>query len=209
MKVLIVGRTRMGTSANRCIGGLTDAGQSVRLLDQHGDHWDTSAPFQVGQWWDVTFQPVDPANLELPHVEDVLVTAASFIGDDRDPRRTIMSLVTPWQGSDKALFGGNVKYTNAHNGYIAEGTQPDRSTWFWITDRELRFRDDGKHYDYPSKSLFGVEIPHGLSYVGEPDPPPVIPAGTLVRVSLARWWKPPNADESCPLRCFVQLSGWF
>jgi epoxyqueuosine reductase len=43
----------------------------------------------------------------------------------------------------------------------------------------------------------------------QPPPPPTIPAGTLVRVSLARWWRPDANDTSFPERCFVQLSGWF
>ena len=36
----------------------------------------------------------------------------------------------------------------------------------------------------------------------------MIPAGTLVRVSLAHWWRPED-DHTGELRCYVQLSGWF
>lgn len=193
---------------HRCIGGLTEVGCSIRLLDRNGHHWDEGAPFQVGQVWKLGLQQVEPSALRAPHVEDVLVTSATYVTNDGNPRATIVSLAPPWQGPASALFGGRVKYTHSHNGYIAESDLPDRSTWFWIPDRDLRFRSDGKHYDYPSKVLT-VETPQGLSYVGEPAPPAVIPAGTLVRVSLARWWKPENADDDCPLRCFVQLSGWF
>ena len=35
-----------------------------------------------------------------------------------------------------------------------------------------------------------------------------IPAGSLLRVSLARWWKHPN-EEAAALSCHLQLSGWF
>jgi ATP-dependent DNA helicase RecQ len=36
----------------------------------------------------------------------------------------------------------------------------------------------------------------------------VIPAGTLLRVSLAHWWRPAEKPEE-EERCYVQLSGWF
>ena len=53
-----------------------------------------------------------------------------------------------------------------------------------------------------------VYPPRGMKYVGEESPIKVIPAGTLVRLSLARWWTPdsePNDGE----KCYLQLSGWY
>jgi len=203
MRTLIVGRTRMG-GARRCIGGLCADGRSIRLLNANGDHWDVSAPYQLGQVWDLQFH--DQPNVRPPHVENVIVTASTYVGPEVDPRAGILARVQPWQGNVSALFGGAVRYTGNHNGYI-ESVVPDRSTWFWIPDRDLTLRDDGKHYDYPA-TLFGATIPRGLSYVGELTPIATIPAGTLVRVSLARWWRPDD-DESFPERCYLQLSGWF
>ncbi len=37
---------------------------------------------------------------------------------------------------------------------------------------------------------------------------PIIPANTLVRVSLARWWRPTNAEPDFPVRCYMQIYGW-
>ena len=37
----------------------------------------------------------------------------------------------------------------------------------------------------------------------------VIPAGTLVRVSLARWWRPEDSEPNFEERCYLQLSGWY
>lgn len=100
-------------------------------------------------------------------------------------------------------------FTGNHNAYVAESRGvPDRSTWFWVPDKDLTLRADG-HYDYPSTMFWGTTVPHGLDYVGEPTPPAVISAGTLVRVSLARWWKPRDADPDFPERCYAQLLGWF
>ena len=50
----------------------------------------------------------------------------------------------------------------------------------------------------------GLSIP----YVGYEAPVLVIPAGSLVRVSLARWWHKPNAPDEGET-CSLQLSGWF
>jgi hypothetical protein len=36
-----------------------------------------------------------------------------------------------------------------------------------------------------------------------------IEAGQLVRVSLAGWWRPREADPGFEERCYAQLSGWF
>lgn len=206
VKTLIVGRTKKGTQ--RCIGGLTAEGHSIRLLGPDGAYWDQSAPFQVGQTWDLTLQDVAAEAVRIPHVEDAIVAGAQFVANDPDPRATILSRIVPWNGSTSALFGGHVKYTGNHNGYIEESGLPDRSTWFWVPDRDLMFRSDGKHYDYPSR-FFNIASPQGLSYVGEPQAVATIPAGTLVRVSLAGWWRPDDADEGFPYRCYLQLSGWF
>jgi hypothetical protein len=166
-----------------------------------------SAPFQLGQVWELEFENVQ--DIDPPHVEDVIVTSHAFVGHETNARGEILARVQPWQGPASALFGGLVQYTNNNNGCITRsGGIPDRSTWFWIPDKDLVLRADGKHYDYP-RSMMGISIPRGLSYVGEPPAPPVIPAGTLVRVSLARWWRPDENDPNCPEYCFVQLSGWF
>jgi hypothetical protein len=202
MKTLIVGRTKMGNS--RCIGGLCADGPSIRLLDANGHNWHVSTPFQLGQIWELDFHNVD--RVRPPHVEDVIVTSFTLLGNEPDARSAILARVQPWQGSSSVLFGGVVGYTGNHNGYV-ESRIPDRSTGYWIPDKDLILRDDGKHYDYLS-TFFGITTPHGLKYVGEPAPIATIRAGTLVRVSLARWWRPDD-DESFPERCYVQLSGWF
>jgi ATP-dependent DNA helicase RecQ len=45
-------------------------------------------------------------------------------------------------------------------------------------------------------------------FVGFQEPVEVIPAGTLLRVSLAHWWRP-REDADVEPRCYVQLSGWY
>ncbi len=202
MNVLIVARTRMWGD-RRCIGGLAADGHSVRLVTATGEHW-SSPEFQVGQIWEVDFTP--STTPVPPHVEDVLVTAQGFVGVQPDLRGHLLSRVrAPWRGGIDQLFGGVVGYTGSGNGYVcARLGVPAHSTGYWLPDRDLVLRGDGKHYDYRD----GVSN-RGLSYVGEPPPAPILPAGTLVRVSLARWWKPDDAEPDFEERCYLQLSGWY
>lgn len=187
----------------RCIGGLAHEGSSVRLLTSTGDNHHTSAPFQIGQVWDLGYTP--RPQLVPPHVEDVLVTAEQYVCDQANLRAHLLRRVAPWRGGIDQIFGGLVRYTGSGNGYVCERIGiPDRSTGFWIPDRDLHRRDDAKHYDY------GTGLPRrGLSYVGEETPIDPIPAGALLRVSLARWWKPSDAEPGFEERCYLQLSGWF
>ncbi|MFW7269260.1 dual OB domain-containing protein [Gluconacetobacter sp. Hr-1-5] len=200
MNVLIVGKTKMSGNF-RCIGGLLPNGKSVRLIKPHGQ-WDTSSKFDIGDIWDIEFTQI--TELVAPHTEDVMVTKRSYVKDQEQLTQRILSSITPWRGGIDQVFGGQLEFTGNSNGYISHaGGVPNYSTWFWVPDRDLTLRADGKHYDYP-----GVYSDKGMSYVGEPDAIPVIPAGRLVRISLARWWKPQGIDN-LEERCYLQLSGWF
>ena len=201
MEVLIVGRTRMAGNA-RCIGGIASDGTSIRLLRADGLHWDASIDFQVGQVWDLTYTVA--SNPVPPHVEDVVVTGSRHLRDLSDLSRCLCEGIQPWRGGVDQLFDGLVRFTGNDNGYICHRVGvPTRSTWFWVPDRDLVLRSDGRHYDYP----VGIGMSRGLVYVGEPPAPARLPAGTLTRVSLARWWSPEDTDVE--ERCYVQLSGWF
>ena len=187
------------SGGRRCIGGLVDDQRSVRLLTAVGNHWGTTSPFQVGEIWDTEFRPT--LNVVRPHVEDVLVERYNFMRVQPDLRNHLLGRVVPWRGGIDQIFGGVLGYTGNNNGYVCERlTVPDQSTGFWLPDRDLTLRDDGRHYDYRA---------HGLAYVGEPTPLPVLTTGTLVRVSLARWWRPPDAALDFERRCYAQLSGWY
>lgn len=200
MNVLIVGRTKMSGSS-RCIGGLAHDGRSVRLVKQNGQ-WDTSSQFDVGDIWDIDFTPMK--GLVDPHTEDVLVNKFSYVGQQKNLAAHLLSRLEPWQGGIDQVFEGRLGFTGNDNGYISHARGvPAYSTWFWVSDEDLSLRDDGKHYDYPSDYSN-----KGMSYVGEPAAIPIIPAGTLVRLSLARWWKPQDVED-LEERCYLQLSGWF
>jgi len=106
-----------------------------------------------------------------------------------------------WKGSSDVLFDGNLQWTSGGSGYISEnGGIPTSSVGFWIPDKDLTRKDfnDKVRYSYPLRW-------RNISYVGFQNPVDLIPAGTLVRVSLARWWSPNDNEE----RCYLQLSGWY
>jgi hypothetical protein len=202
MNVLIVARTKMGTSS-RCIGGISDDGHSVRLLTNAGGNWDTSAPFQIGHVWDIAFTAM--AAPTPPHTEDVVICGYNYVRTEPNLLAHLLTRIVPWRGGIDQLFNGVLGYTGSNNGYVCRRLGiPSNSTWFWIPDRDLTLRIDRRHYDYSDGYL-----PRGLSYVGEPTPLPVLPAGSLIRVSLARWWKPDDAEPDFEERCYLQLSGWY
>lgn len=195
MNALIVSRTKMGS--RRCIGALLGNGTSLRLLNGNGANHPVNSPLEIGDIWNIEYTPAK--KLVPPHVEDVLVSSQEFVETVDDMRSQILDRIDPWEGDIEELFGGSVQYTGSNNGYVNEEGTPDRSTGFWVPDEDLLLRDDGRHYDYA-----GIR---GMKYVGEPMAQNAIPAGTLVRVSLARWWKP--EDVEIEKRCYLQLSGWY
>jgi hypothetical protein len=116
-----------------------------------------------------------------------------------------MNVATRWEGPIHFLFDGKIRFTRSGAGYISPDDVPVGATGFWIADSKLTLAEDGQgNSAYYSNS--GVRH---LSYVGTQEAIEEIGAGQLVRVSLARWWRPRDADPSFEFRCYAQLSGWF
>ena len=79
---------------------------------------------------------------------------------------------------------------------------PEQSVGFWVADNALTKKEyNGVRYNYPNTNGW-----RSLKFVGFDTPVNIIPAGTILRVSLARWWK---QDENTEERCYLQLSGWY
>jgi hypothetical protein len=191
----------MGGSSRRCIGGLANDGTSVRLLTETGAYHERTSELEVGEIWNMTYAP--KRVVEAPHVEDVLVSQQQYIRDQPNLKAHLLQRVNPWSGGIDQVFDGHLGFTGNNNGYISGSRGlPLCSTGFWIPDRDLFLREDGKHYDYKTKN--GI---YGLSFVGEQQAEDVLEAGSLIRVSLARWWCP--TDAIMEKRCYLQLSGWY
>ena len=202
MDVIIVSKTHMSSAA--CVGGVFANGRFVRLLDSDGYNQDSDTGLEVGDVYTITFS--ERREKTPPHVEDILVHTMdhkfSFSSIEKMVEYLTDKLkVKIWRGSTAVLFDGNLEWTSGGSGYISEsGGIPDNSVGFWIPDRDLNRKDYNEkvRYSYPIRW-------RNISYVGYQNPVDNIPAGTLVRFSLARWWSR-NEDEE---RCYLQLSGWY
>lgn len=202
--VLILSKTQM--SDNKvCVGGLTLNGRYVRLLDREGNNQPQNTDLAPRQAWEIEFK--ERLNIVPPHVEDVLVQnriSKGLLKGDVTIKSFIKNKNIPiWQGPPDALFNRLIKWTQNGRGYIDhEGGIPNHSVGFWLSDKDLE-RDDfnGIRYHYPC-----LNGRRSLKFKGTENPVNTLPAGTLLRVSLARWIA--FAEGETP-KCWLQLSGWY
>lgn len=203
MDVVIVSKTHMSSAA--CVGGVLANGRFVRLLNRQGYNQDTDTEFDVGDVYNIGF--TDRLQIRAPHVEDILVHSMEYRHTFASTNDLASHLINDininvWSGSTDVLFDGSLLWTDSGSGYISQnGEMPQNSVGFWRPDRDLNRRDyKGKvRYAYPIRW-------RNLPFVGFQEPINIIPAGTLLRVSLARWWAPEEEGEE---RCYLQLSGWY
>ena len=203
MKVLIVAKTRMGSGA--CIGGITQAGESVRLISTDMDaHDGAGLEYDVGDVWEIESAPAP--GIIPPHVEDIIVHSKRRLPCRTNPIAVIERFMPPGIGGPEALFDGLTQFTSNGALYIAEsGGIPPYSTTFWRADQPLVRDTTSKRVRYRYSPEDGGQ---SLTFVGFQEPPQSIPAGTLLRVSLAHRWRPDDGSVA-EHRCYVQLSGWF
>ena len=203
MKVLIVAKTRMGGGA--CIGAITEVGESVRLIPFNEDpHDGANREYEVGDVWEISSKPA--TSLIPPHNENIVVYEKQHLLTTRELEGAIELLMPPKIGGPTVLYEGLLQSTGSGALYIAKQSGvPPYSTTFWRPDQPLLRDTEGKRvrYRYPTENGS-----YTFTFVGFQEPLEVIPAGTLLRVSLAQWWRPedtPEAEECC----YAQLSGWF
>jgi len=206
MEVIIVSKTKM--ASNECVGGILENGQFVRLLDEQGSNQPIDCDFEIGDIWEIDF--VSRNNATPPHTEDILIEQKTFSQRTFSKSNLAEWIESDfpnriWRGSPDILFDNQIRFTSSGSGYVSHSNEvPDISVGFWISDRDLTRRDyNGKiKYNYPTSNSW-----RNIPYVGKEDPLDIIPAGTLMRVSLARWWSPEDSNEE--ERCYLQLSGWY
>lgn len=202
--ILILSKTQMN-NGQVCVGGLTTKGRYVRLLDKNGHNQPQDTDLEPLQAWEVDY--VVRANALPPHVEDVLIQQRNRAGSLKK-EITIKEFIEKrnipiWRGAPDILFDGLIKWTSSGSGFIDKpGGIPTHSVGFWICDKDLIRKDyKGVRYQYPSTSHW-----RSIKYKGLEDPVSMIPANTLIRVSLARWVSFNEGEEP---KCWLQLSGWY
>lgn len=181
-RVLIVSKTRMKNGA--CVSGLTrDTNKSVRLIPPGRFNQPNDTIYDIGQVWDVEFQ--ENQEVTLPHVEDVTVIRHIYVAQVANMRETLVKRVRIWQGEPNALFDNLLVLRNTSAYISRDRGMPVQSTGYWMPDEELFLTsEDGKHRYNMQYAEFSIP------YVGFASPISVIKKGTLLRVSLARWWRP-------------------
>jgi hypothetical protein len=202
MEVLIVAKTHMKNGA--CIGALDlSTKKNIRLLNDNDQNQPKDTDFEIGQVWDLEYhvrQTIIP-----PHVEDVIVTRKTFLRKQKNLNLFLLNNVNVWKGDPRSIFDNKIDFPIAKSGYVTKQRGiPSQSVGFWLADKdlELTILDDQKHYFY-----FGdYNDVYVFPYVGYADTNEKIRKGSIIRVSLARWWSPtPNIYK----RCYCQLSGWY
>ncbi len=206
MRVLIVAKTRMGGGA--CIGGITETGKSVRLIPFNADpHDGANREYNIGEIWEITAKP--EISLIPPHNENIVVYKKRLLHPAKALKELVSAielLMPPKTGHPQELYEGLLKTTGSGSLYMpTEDDVPNYSTTFWRPDQPLIRDTEGRRirYRYPTENGGCT-----FTFVGFQEPVETIPAGTLLRVSLAHRWRPkdePDVEE----RHYAQLSGWF
>jgi len=205
MEVLIVSKTHM--SHNACVGGLVlSNNRNVRLLNYGNYNQPTDTDFEVGDIWDLNF--TNRTILQPPHIEDVVISSKTYLRSVDNLSNLIRERnIINWNGHINNVFDGLLQWTNSGSGYIPfDGHIPTKSVGFWVADRELvRVTFDNKtRFRYPNGNNY-----RNISYVGYQDTIAIIPAETILRVSLSRIFPPENSEIPAPRGFYLQLSGWY
>ncbi len=203
----------------RCLGGVAMQGNNaflVRPIPGEGEHgWPADLDVQVGEVWEVGLRR--SRDIEAPHVEDCVCDFRNHIETLTTER--LLALVRRmkpiWRGGIRNVFDHHLRYTrsDAPRAYVAgrgdPSTLPSGSVGFWELPAPLSRHVEER--DGRQRSLYAYAGPYSdifIPYVGESPALDVIPKGTIVRVSLARWWCP-EANPMMEERCYLQLSGWY
>jgi hypothetical protein len=201
MEVLIVAKTHMKNAY--CIGSYDITNRkNIRLLTANEDNQPLDTKFNIGQIWELEY--IERPNIIKPHVEDILVKKATYIRNVNNMYDFLTQNVNIWQGSPETIFNGKISFPIGKSGFLEQkNSSLDQSVGFWMPDNdiELTILEDKKHYLY-----FGQQV-YSFPFVGTIGKVETISKGSILRVSLTRWWSPNT--QTIEKRCYCQLSGWF
>ena len=201
--VLIVSKTQMSNGI--CVGGIDEnSGELVRIHNENGGNLKQDAPYEIGDRWYMNVERAWNAR-PIPHTEDKQtspirkinnVGVYGIINFINSNSHQLGNRLT--QGSIRQTFERYLNFQGTRN-FINRGNIPSFSTQFWIADKNLILNIQ---FEKPYYMYDNIRI----KFVGLQKPVPIIPAGTIIRLSLANWW---NGDGSGEDRCYLQLSGWY
>jgi hypothetical protein len=207
-QVIIVSKTRIGDGF--CIGGIDmDSGESYRLThktrqaDSYRSWPAYLCVFNIGQVWEGHINP--SASHEPPHNEDQIFSEYTLLREASvvDTIRTLS--ITTYRGHLSKTYEGGLIIGSNGNAYLpAISNLPNYSTCFWIADWSLEkqehLNNDKIQIRYKYDEIYNIK------YVGDSLAVDHIPAGSLLRLSLARKFRPTGSTDD---RYYLQISGWF
>ena len=201
-RILVVSKTRMRNN-HVCIGAITDSGKYLRLL--YPDNSNMLENVDINIYDNILIKYQKREDTKLPHSEDINLFYAKKISITSKPIIGILNAlkVTIWKGKPTVLFDNKLIWSNNYwrsTAYISSKSISNNSVGFWISDRDLYLKDG--RYEYVLDNLT-----YSIKYVGMHKPQEYIYKGTLIRVSLARWWN--NNGNFSDDRCYLQLSEYY
>ncbi len=215
---IVVAVTRM-REGRRCVGALeVDPApdgyiplRNLRLHKSDGAYFHVQEfPFHVGQILEVEYTP--SPNRRLPHTEDCRVHKLHPTGELQPPLADAImaiisrnSVVPVYKDSIDSTFEGilEVDPDTGIRSVSQQGGIPNFSTCFWIAHHEVEVWRTSEGRVRLRSEAWNISVP----YVGEsPLVEDLIPAGSLLRLSLSRWWR--KTPDALP-RCYLQVSQYY
>lgn len=183
VKILILSKTKYGNLF--CMGGvILNNNQLVRLTDRFGNYQPADTDLKIGN---IIEGEIEQCNsLIPPHIENVILLNYEIVDKENDLKNFILnSGLDIYNGNVEGLFDGLLKWTFNGSGYYDNQEKaPKNSVGFLITDTDLVLF--GKYYKITDNNK-------KISYVGCEPPIEILPKGTLLRVSLSKWFYPDMA----------------
>lgn len=204
MEILIVAITRM--QKGKCVGGLVmDTLEKVRIINYEYVEQLIGKTLQTGfviyAQWGKAF------NSQVPHIEDIYISHTTFLYTRVAGAFYLKNMlgIPFWQGDENIAFEGMLEWTHYGTGYIPKnGPFPSGSVGFWCSSKDL-ILDQNTFLETQKVKYLINGTNKKISFVGFQNPPILLMAGTLLRISLSRVFKP----EYAPFGFYLQLSGWY
>ena len=191
----------------------------VRLLLEQKGGGNHMFPTELAKKWGIDVGTIFSMKYEVrkariaPHVEDCFLRKIDPKSREELPDllawlNTNLPKAMVWTGGLGSLFEGKLEYSK-WKAFIEQAPGPNCSVGFWRPSNTLWVQEDedsGKvkvSYKFNDAQL---QLPKWIAYVGAEPHLKKIDAGSLVRVSLARWWDRVGQD---PDRCYLQISGCY
>jgi len=196
--ILVVSKTKMKNN-HVCIGTISSSGKYMRLLYPDNKNMKNDIDININDHLFIKYK--NRKDIVNPHTEDINMYFAKKISINNKPLPNILKSLnaTIWTGKPTVLFDGKLIWSKAwqSKGYISDKNIPTFSVGFWIANQDL-YLNNGRYEYITDNNTFSIP------YVGVNEPQECIYKGTVVRVSLARWWK--NSNYFDDERCYLQIS---